>query len=119
MPHRVPMFLALAAALLLGGCKFDLAAMNGNCKKLSDKELRVGRDQACKFNFHGGDYAKYVVVIQRAPMHGEAKGEGKYLRYVPRKGFVGEDRVTIRIERRLAHLQWETRTVTIKVGPSA
>jgi hypothetical protein len=119
MRHRLSMLIAMLAALLLGGCKYDLAAMNPNCKKVQSNELRVARDKACKFNFHGGDYAKYVVVVQRAPMHGEAKADGKFLRYVPKPGFVGEDRVVIRIERRLAHLQWETRTLKIKVGPAA
>ena len=119
MHPRFSLCLALTAAVvLLGGCKYDLAVFNPNCKKIKSNELHVARDQTCKFRFDGGDYAKYVVVVTRQPMLGEAKGEGKDLKYVARTGFVGEDRVTIRIERRLAHVQWETRTVTIKVGPS-
>ena len=110
--------LVLASAALLGGCKVDVAAFNPSCKKINSSELHVARDQECRFRYDWGDYAKYVVVVTRPPIHGEAKGEGKYLKYVPRPGFVGEDRVTIRIERRLAHLQWETKTVTIKVGRS-
>jgi hypothetical protein len=58
--------------------------------------------------------------VTRAPIFGEANGEGKYLKYVARKGFKGEDRLTIRIERRgVGHVQWENRTVTVKVGPTA
>ena len=119
MPLRSTPSLMLAAALVLGGCKFDVAAFNSNCKKVKSNELRVARDQTCSFNFDGGDYARYVVVVTRQPTFGDAKGEGKYLRYVAKPGFVGEDRVTIRIERRLAHVQWETRTITVKVGQSS
>ena len=115
---RTTLCLTLAAAMLLGGCKYDLAAFNPNCKKVKSTELHIARDQACSFRYDWGDYAKYVVVVTQPPTHGEAKGEGKYLRYVPKPGFVGEDRVTIRVERRFAHLQWETKTVTIKVGRS-
>lgn len=119
MPRpRISLCLALAAAALLGGCKVDLAGLNSSCKKVNSTELHVARDQACRFAYDWGDYAKYVVVVTGEPIYGQAKGEGKYLRYVPKSGFVGVDRVTIRIERRLAHLQWETKTITIKVGRS-
>jgi hypothetical protein len=121
MPRPVSICLVIAAAaVLLGGCKFDLAAFNSNCKRVKGNELHVAQNQTCKFRYDQGDIAKYVVKVTRPPMFGEASGEGKYLKYVARKGFKGEDRVSIRIERRgVGHVQWENRTVTIKVGPAA
>jgi hypothetical protein len=110
--------LAGAAALTLGGCVDQLAS--ANCAKMKSTELRVGRDQECRFNYDGGDIARYVVRVVRQPTYGEAKGDGKYLRYVARKGFVGEDRLIIRVERRgVGHVQWLNHTVTVKVGPRA
>jgi hypothetical protein len=109
-----------ASALLMGGCNYDLASFNGSCKRVKSTELRVAQDQTCKFKYSQGDMAKYVVKIVRAPIHGEAKGEGKYLKYTARKGFKGEDRLTIRIERRgIGHVQWEDRKLIVKVGPTA
>jgi hypothetical protein len=121
MTRRVTVMLALvASAVLLGGCKFDVAAFDSSCKKIKGTEVRVARDKTCRFRYDQGDFAKYVVKVVRPPMYGDAKGEGKYLTYVAKRGFQGEDRVTIRIERRgVGHMQWETRTVTIKVGPTA
>jgi len=119
MPQRISVCLSLAvAALLLGGCKFDVASFNSSCKKVKGSELHVAKDQTCKFKYDQGDFAKYVVVVTRQPIFGQAAGDGKYLKYVAKPGFVGEDRLTIRVERRLAHVQWETRTVTVKVGPT-
>ena len=119
MPTRLWLYLALAAALLLGGCKYDLASFNPSCKRVKGSELHVGQDQTCKFRYDHGDVAVYVVKVTRAPLFGEATGEGKYLKYVARRGFTGEDRLTIRIERRgVGHVQWETQTVTVKVGPT-
>ena len=121
MPRRLSICLVIAAsALLLGGCKVDLASLNGNCKRVKGTELHVGQDQTCKFRYDQGDVAKYVVQVMRAPIHGEAKGEGKYLKYVAKKGFKGEDRLTIRIVRRgVGHVQWEDRKLVVKVGPTA
>ena len=121
MRSRVVFSLAVVtSALLLTGCKVDLAAFNGNCKRVNGRELHVGKDQTCKFRYDQGDIAKYVVKVTRAPTFGEATGEGKYLKYVARRGFKGVDNLTIRIERRgIGHVQWETRQVTIKVGPTA
>ena len=108
-------FALLALAVPLCGCKVA-AALNPHCKKIKDFELHVARDQTCTFPFNGNDYAKYVVVVIRPPMHGEAKGEGKFLKYVAKPGYVGEDQLTIRIERQFAHVQWEVRKLTVKVG---
>jgi len=121
MLSRFSPYLALAAsALLLGGCNFDVASFNGSCKRLRSNELHVAENQTCKFRYDQGDIAKYVVKVMRAPLYGEAKGEGKYLKYVAKPGFKGEDRLVIRIERRgIGHVQWETRTLTVKVGPTA
>jgi hypothetical protein len=121
MSSRISIWLVIAtSAVMLGGCKVDLASFNGSCKRVKGTELHVAQDQTCKFRYDQGDIAKYVVKVTRQPMYGEAKGEGKYLKYVARKGFKGEDRLTIRIERRgIGHVQWETRQVTVKVGPTA
>jgi len=121
MPRRLLLcFVIAASALLLGGCKVDLASLNGSCKRVKGTELHVAENQTCKFRYDHGDIAKYVVKVVRAPIYGEAKGEGKYLKYVARQGFKGEDRLTIRIERRgVGHVQWETRQLTVKVGPTA
>jgi hypothetical protein len=120
MPARIPVLLALATVFLLGGCKLDIASFNANCKRVSGTVLHVGQDQTCKFHYDQGDIAKYVVKVTRPPVFGDATGEGKYLKYVARRGFKGEDRLTIRIERRgVGHVQWETRQVTVKVGPAA
>lgn len=120
MTNRTLIPLLLVAALPLGGCKVDLASFDANCKRVRATELHVGRDHTCKFRYDGGDIAKYVVKVTRQPMFGEAVGEGKYLKYVARRGFVGEDRLNIRIERRgVGHVQWEDRAVTVKVGPPA
>jgi hypothetical protein len=107
-----------AASLLLSGCLDQLAS--ANCTKLKSNELRVGPGQDCRFRYDGGDVARYVVKVTRQPVYGEAKGEGKYLHYVARKGFIGEDRLSIRVERRgVGHVQWENHNVTVKVGPRA
>jgi hypothetical protein len=121
MPPRFSLCLALAAAaLLVGGCKLDVASFSGNCKRVRGNELHVAQNQTCKFRYDQGDIAKYVVKVMRAPTYGEATGEGKYLKYVAKPGFKGEDRLVIRIERRgVGHVQWETRTLTVKVGPTA
>jgi hypothetical protein len=106
------------AALPLAGCLDTIASVN--CKKISSSELRVGKDQSCRFAYSYGDVAKYVVVVTRQPTFGEARGEGKYLRYVAKPGFVGEDTLSIKIERRgVGHVQWENRTLRVKVGPTA
>lgn len=107
-----------ALALPLGGCLDTIASVN--CKKVKSDELRVGKDQSCRFAYSHGDVAKYVVVVTRQPTFGEARGEGKYLRYVAKPGFVGEDTLSIKIERRgVGHVQWENRTVRVRVGPTA
>ena len=107
-----------AASLSLGGCLEQLAV--AGCAKMNPTELRVDAGQTCRFRFDGGETARYRVVVTQQPMHGEASGEGRYLRYSARPGFVGEDRVNIKIERRgIGHVQWENRTVRVKIGPSA
>jgi hypothetical protein len=112
------MYLAtIVAGLLFAGYKY-VKAYDPYCTQVRSNEVRVAKNQTCKFSYDGRDMAKYVVTVTGQPMHGQATGEGKYLRYVAKPGFVGEDRVTIRIERRLAHVQWETQTVKVKVGPT-
>jgi hypothetical protein len=117
-PRLAPVLLA---PLLLGGCFGEAPRLAGiNCKRMKSTELRVAAGQTCKFNYAQGDMAKYVVVVTRAPMHGKASGDGKYLQYVARPGFAGEDRVSIRVERRgVGHVQWEDLTVRVRVGPTA
>jgi hypothetical protein len=106
------------ATLALGGCMDQFAA--ANCAKVKSTELHVGPGQECRFRYDSGDVARYVVKVTRQPTFGEARGEGRYLRYVARKGFVGEDSLTIRVERRgVGHVQWQNHTVTVKVGPAA
>jgi hypothetical protein len=110
--------LVCAAPLVLGGCLDQIA--NLNCKKVKSTELHVRPDSSCRFRYDHGDIAKYVVVVTRQPSYGEAKGDGKYLKYVAKRGFVGEDRVGIRVVRRgVGHVQWENLTVTVKVRPNA
>jgi hypothetical protein len=105
-------------SLSLAGCVTDLAA--AGCKKLRSDVLQVGTSQSCRFRYDQGDVAKYVVVVMRPPAHGEAVGEGQYLKYVAKPGFVGEDRLTIKVERRgVGHVQWQTLTVRVNVGPTA
>ncbi len=107
-----------AAALSLGGCKFELASMG--CDRVRPNELHVSEGQICKFRYDQGDVARYVVKVTRPPIHGEAKGQGRYLTYMAKPGFTGEDRLTIRIERRsLGHVQWQVQTVTVKVDSGA
>jgi hypothetical protein len=107
-----------AAALSLGGCLDQLAS--ANCAKLRSTVLQVGKDQSCKFRYDEGDVARYVVQVTRPPVHGEAAGQGKYLQYVAKRGFVGEDSLKIRVVRRgVGHVQWQDLSVTVKVGPPA
>lgn len=113
----LPLVALGVAALLLSGCKLELASLG--CKKVRSSEVRVAAGQTCRFKYDHGDMAKYVVVVTRPPLHGHATGEGKYLRYVAKPGFAGEDRLGIRVERRgIGHTQWENLTVTVKVGPT-
>jgi hypothetical protein len=118
--RRAPLALAglATAALLLGGCKYELAGFG--CKKVHGDELHVAPGQSCKFRYDEGDIAKYVVEVTRQPYYGEASGEGKYLKYVAKPGFTGEDQLTIRVVRRgVGHVQWRTHKVTVKVGTRA
>lgn len=110
-----------AATLLLGGCIDDLQGLVGfGCKRAKSTELKVAQDATCKFRYGGGDFAKYVVVVTRQPTFGDAYGQGKYLKYVVKPGFVGEDHLTIRVERRgVGHIQWQNRSITVKVGEDA
>jgi hypothetical protein len=111
-------FLIGMALLLLTGCKFDFAG--GGCKQLKSDSLHVAPGQTCKFNYAHGDAAKYVVIVTGAPAHGEANGEGRFLRYVAKPGFVGVDQLRIKVVRKgVAHVQWEDLTVKVKVGPAA
>jgi hypothetical protein len=119
-PRRGALALAMvgAAALALGGCKYELAGFG--CKKINGDVLQVAPGQSCKFRYDEGDIAKYVVEVTRQPYYGEASGEGKYLRYVAKPGFTGEDQLTIKVVRRgVGHVQWQTRRVTVKVGTGA
>jgi hypothetical protein len=109
------------SSLFLGGC---LDSLNGlasfGCKRVKSTELKVAQDATCKFRYGNGDFAKYVVVVTRQPTFGDAFGQGKYLKYVAKPGFVGEDQLTIRVERRgVGHVQWQNHTVTVKVGSDA
>jgi hypothetical protein len=117
--RRLALAVAGAASLTLGGCVDQIAA--SNCARVKSNELRVAAGQSCRFRYDGGDVARYVVKVTRQPTFGEAKGEGRYLHYVARRGFVGQDRLTIRVERRgVGHVQWQDHTVTVKVvGPAA
>lgn len=106
-----------ATALVLAGCQGQLAL---NCRSAGQDTLHVAKDQSCRFNYHGGDAAKYVVKIVKPPVFGDATGEGKYLKYTAKPGFTGEDRMTIKVERRgIGHVQWQTHNVKVKVGLSA
>lgn len=112
------LMLAGATALLLAGCKYEFA--NVGCKKVKSDEVHVASGQTCKFKYDEGDIARYVVVVTKPPAHGQATGEGKYLKYAAKPGFVGKDRLTIRVERRgVGHVQWQMRTVKVTVGPAA
>jgi hypothetical protein len=116
---RGPLMLALAgAALLLGGCNFEIAGLD--CTKVTSDTLRVGPGQTCRFKYGGDAIAKYVVEVTGAPTHGEAVSAGRYLTYVAKPGFVGDDRLTIKVERQaIGHVQWQTLEVKVKVGPTA
>jgi hypothetical protein len=82
--------------------------------------LHVGADQSCNFRYGHGDSARYVVKVTREPDWGQATGDGHYLRYVAKPGFVGVDYLTIRVVRRgIGHVQWENLSVTVKVGSKA
>jgi hypothetical protein len=118
--RRRSLYLALlcVASLSLGGCYKDFAGFN--CKKVRADVLQVGPNASCRFRYGHSDIAKYVVVITRAPIYGEASGQGQYLRYVAKPGFVGEDRLSIKVVRRgVGHVQWQDLTVKVKVGSDA
>lgn len=115
--HPLMYLAVLVGGLLFAGYKYGMA-YDPYCKQVRGNEVHVAKNKTCKFSYDGRDMAKYVVTVTGQPMHGQATGEGQYLRYAAKPGFVGEDRLTIRIERRLAHVQWETQTVKIKVGPT-
>jgi hypothetical protein len=110
-----------AASLLLGGCLDNLGGLVGfNCKRVKSTQLQVGQDATCEFNYGYGDMAKYVVVVTRQPTFGDASGDGSYLKYVAKPGFVGEDQLSIRVERRgIGHVQWQNYKLTVKVGSKA
>ncbi|MBI4275394.1 MAG: hypothetical protein HY659_11920 [Rhizobiales bacterium] len=117
--RRPLQFVLVAIAVLsLGGCKYEFA--NVDCKKMKSTELHVGTGKTCKFRYDWGDTAKYTVVVTRPPAHGQATGEGKYLKYVAKPSFRGEDRLTIRVERRgiagIGQQQWETLSLKVTVG---
>ena len=101
----------------LAGCLNDLA---GYCRQPSSDVLLVAENGKCKARYAHGDMAKYVVFVLRPPTYGEAKGQGPLLHYIAKPGFRGEDQLTIRVERRgIGHVQWETRTIKVRVGSSA
>ena len=112
----LPFTLICAAPLLLGGCKLDVAS--ANCAKVGSDQLRVLTGQTCKFGYDQGDVARYEVIVTRAPTYGTASGEGKYLKYAPRSGFVGEDHLSIKVVRKgVGHVQWQDLRVRVTVGP--
>ena len=112
------LMLLVLVALLLGGCRYEFATFG--CKRGADGSLQVLAGQTCKFQYDYNDYARYRVIVTRAPTYGEASGEGKYLKYVAKPGFQGEDQLAIRIERRgPGTVQWEGRLVRVKVGGAA
>jgi hypothetical protein len=110
-----------ALSLLLGGCLDNLGGLvSFNCKRVNSRVLQVGQDASCRFRYGYGDMAKYVVTVTRQPMFGDASGQGAYLKYVAKPGFVGEDSLNIRVERRgIGHVQWENISLTVKVGTKA
>jgi hypothetical protein len=107
-----------AASLLLGGCLENIGSLAGfGCKRVKSTKLKVTTDATCKFRYGSGDFAKYVVVVTRQPTYGEAYGEGKYLKYVAKPGFVGEDHLNICGERRgIGHVQWQNHSIAVRVG---
>jgi hypothetical protein len=109
------------ASLLLGGCLDNLGSLVSlNCKRVNSRTLQVGQDASCKFRYGYGDLAGYVVVVTRQPTFGDASGQGPYLKYIAKPGFVGEDSLNIRVERRgIGHVQWEYISLTVKVGLKA
>lgn len=112
--------LALAGALTLalGGCLDKL--VSAGCKRVKSTELHVAPGKTCNFSYAWGDAALYVVKVTQPPAFGVAAGEGKYLKYVAKPGFTGEDRLRIRVARRgVGHVQWQDFSVTVKVGPKA
>jgi hypothetical protein len=112
----LPLAVVGVAAIALSGCVESYASVS--CRQEKIDVLHVGKDGTCSFHFGGGDLAKYVIVVTRAPAHGQASGQGKFLQYVAQPGFVGEDRMTIEVDRRVVgHVQWQTHSVTVKVGP--
>jgi hypothetical protein len=117
--RRLTSLVAIAATSLpLGGCLDDLAFTD--CRRESADLLHVGTDQTCKFRYGYGDSARYVVKVTKEPDYGQATGDGEFLRYVAKPGFVGEDQLTVKVERRgIGHVQWETHRVTVKVASKA
>ena len=116
--RAVRLTLLATAALSLAGCIGEFAS--ASCKKVKADILQVGPGETCTFRYDEGDVARYVVVVTGQPSNGKASGDGKYLTYVARPGFKGEDRLTIKVERRgVGHVQWRTLQVKVKVGPVA
>lgn len=115
MLHRSLGLAVLGAALLLGGCKLELA--RAGCTQVKADELQVAKGQTCKFRYDQGDMALYSVVITQAPAYGQATADGKYLTYAAKPGFVGEDRLAIKVVRKgVGHVQWQDKKVRVKVG---
>ena len=114
-PRRAPLAILLTtlAALPLGGCVDELFA----CKRLSDDLLQVAAGQSCRFRYGQGDVTRYVVQVTRPPVHGTAVGEGEFLRYVAKPGFAGQDRLSIKVERRgVGDVQWQDVTINVTVA---
>lgn len=110
-PGKILPIAGLGAALIIGGCQNELAT----CRQKGDV-VHVPRDGSCTLNFGGSD-ARYVVMVTQQPYFGEARGQGKYLKYSAKRGFTGEDRLTIKVERRgIGHVQWQTQVVKMRVG---
>jgi hypothetical protein len=114
----MPLPLAGVISPALGGCLDQLAA--SGCKRLKADELVVAPGKSCSFQYGAGDTALYYLQVTQAPSYGEAKGDGKYLKYTPKPGFKGDDFLRIRVVRRgIGHTQWQDLSVTVKVRPAA
>jgi hypothetical protein len=115
-PRVVPLALTGALTLALGGCLDQLAS--AGCKRVKNDELHVAPGKSCSFQYGAGDTALYFVQVTQSPSYGEAKGDGKYLKYTAKPGFKGDDFLRIRVVRRgIGHVQWQDVGVVVKVRP--
>jgi hypothetical protein len=112
----LPVAVVGAMSLVLAGC-LDRLASTG-CKRVRSDELHVAPGKTCSFAYAQGDTALYYVQVTQSPSYGEAKGDGKYLKYTAKPGFKGDDYLRIRVTRRgIGHVQWQDVGVVVKVRP--